>query len=111
MAVEDVPEMVETLNDYSFPVTETDVARPNNLFTEVQFEQAVAEIVPDGATVEVSDRMTRTVAEVVVNDVTGNVGKVTVSYRIFDDEEHRYSAGNGWEVVVSCLDDLDALAA
>ena len=103
-------EEVETLNDYNHPVTETDIERPNNLFTQSQFKQAVEQIVPDGVEVTVSDRMTRTVASVTKRNVTDEVVAVQVSFRIFDDEENRYTAGNGWEVVVSCLDDLGALA-
>ena len=101
---------VETLNDYSFAVTPTDIERPNNLYTESQFRQAIEAIVPDEADVVVSSRMTRRVAEVEKHRVHGTVSEVKVSYRIFDDEENRYSAGNGWEVVVSCLADLGGLA-
>ena len=103
-------EAVETLNDYNHPVYETDIDRPNNLYTESQFKQAVEQITPDGVDVTVSSRMTRTVAEAKRERISDDLVSVQVSYRIFDDEENRYSAGNGWEVVVSCLDDLDALA-
>jgi hypothetical protein len=101
-------EAVETSNEYPFPVTEVEPDRPDRLYTEDQFKWAIEAIVPDTADVIVSSRMTRTVADVEKHRPSGDVTEVKVSYKIFDDEEVLRDAG--WEVIVSCLDDLDALA-
>jgi len=102
-------EEVETLNTYNHPVTETEIERPNNLYTEQQFKEAVEQIVPDDVDVTVSDRMTRTVTEATFENRTDKVVAVKASYRIFREEEHRFTAGNGWEVVVSSLKDIGVL--
>lgn len=102
--------MVETLNDYSHTVTETEIDRPNNLYTKSQLREAIEEIVADDVDVSVSNRMTRTVAKVGEKTISGDVDSVKVSFKLFDEEENRYTAGNGWEVVVSALRNTGALA-
>lgn len=102
-------QQVKTLNEYNYPVRPTAIDRPNNLHTEHQLQVAVESVLPDGVDVTTSTRMTHTVAEATFDGRTDELQSVTVSFRIFDDEENRYSAGNGWEVVVSCLDDIGVL--
>ncbi len=108
MGEENARSVVETYNDYNFPVYETDVPiAPKNLYCRRQLKEAVEAVVRDEADVMISDERTESVAEVKQERYTGNTVKVYISWSVFNTEQSRHDAG--WDVIVSVLDDLGAL--